>query len=64
MTDLITRLRGSQADERTYMQWQHEIMCEAAEEIERLQARVKWLEADNALLHKLIKTYEEDNEPI
>jgi len=30
------------------------------EEIERLRARVKWLEEDNALLHKLIKAYEED----
>ena len=37
MSDLMKRLRGSKDDKRTYMNWQHEIMCEAADRIEQLE---------------------------
>ena len=41
MMDIVERLRGSIDDERTYLHWQHEIMCEGADEIERLREKLR-----------------------
>ena len=44
---LVEELRNSKNDQRTYMEWQHEIMCRAADRIEELEKEVEELKRIN-----------------